>query len=97
MKIAIVTGVVGGIGKASALLLAKNGYKIVGMDVVTSPNLSDFDGLDVEYISGDLSSSADRKKLLDAALACGEISARQRCGCCTQGAPRYSRDDRGEL
>ena len=75
MKIAIVTGVVGGIGKASALLLAKNGYKIVGMDVVTSPDLSDFDGLDVEYISGDLSSSADRKKLLDTALACGEISA----------------------
>ena len=75
MKIAIVTGVVGGIGKASALLLAKNGYKIVGMDVVTSPDLSDFDGLDVEYISGDLSSSADRKRLLDAALACGEISA----------------------
>ena len=75
MKIAIVTGVVGGIGKASALLLAKNGYKIVGMDVVTSPDLSDFEGLDVEYISGDLSSSADRKKLLDAALVCGEISA----------------------
>ena len=75
MKIAIVTGVVGGIGKASAILLAKNGYKIVGMDVVTSPDLSDFDGLDVEYISGDLSSSADRKRLLDAALACGEISA----------------------
>lgn len=75
MKIAIVTGVVGGIGKASALLLAKNGYKIVGMDVVTSPDLSDFDGLDVEYISGDLSSSVDRKKLLDTALACGEISA----------------------
>ena len=75
MKIAIVTGVVGGIGKASALLLAKNGYKIVGMDVVTSPDLSDFEGLDVEYISGDLSSSADRKKLLDTALACGEISA----------------------
>ena len=75
MKVAIVTGVAGGIGKASALLLAKNGYKIVGMDVVTSPDLSDFDGLDVEYISGDLSSSADRKKLLDTALACGEISA----------------------
>ena len=74
MKIAIVTGVVGGIGKASALLLAKNGYKIVGMDVVDTPDLSDFEGLDIEYISGDLSSSDDRKKLLDAALACGEIS-----------------------
>lgn len=75
MKIAIVTGVVGGIGKASALLLAKNGYKIVGMDVVASPDLSDFDGLDIEYVSGDLSCVEDRKKLLDAALACGEIGA----------------------
>ena len=75
MKIAIVTGVVGGIGKVSALLLAKNGYKIVGMDVVASPDLSDFDGLDIEYVSGDLSCADDRKKLLDAALACGEISA----------------------
>jgi NAD(P)-dependent dehydrogenase (short-subunit alcohol dehydrogenase family) len=75
MKIAIVTGVVGGIGKASALLLAKNGYKIVGMDVVASPDLSDFEGLDIEYVSGDLSCAEDRKKLLDAALACGEIGA----------------------
>ena len=75
MKIAIVTGVVGGIGKASALLLAKNGYKIVGMDVVAEPDLSDFDGLDIEYVSGDLSCANDRKKLLDAALACGEIGA----------------------
>lgn len=75
MKIAIVTGVVGGIGKASALMLAKNGYKIVGMDVVASPDLSDFDGLDMEYVSGDLSCADDRKKLLDAALACGEIGA----------------------
>lgn len=75
MKTAIVTGVVGGIGKASALLLAKNGYKIVGMDVVASPDLSDFDGLDIEYVSGDLSCADDRKKLLDAALACGEIGA----------------------
>lgn len=75
MKTAIVTGVVGGIGKASALLLAKNGYKIVGMDVVAEPDLSDFDGLDIEYVSGDLSCADDRKKLLDAALACGEIGA----------------------
>ena len=75
MKIAIVTGVVGGIGKASALLLAKNGYKIVGMDVVAEPDLSDFDGLDIEYVSGDLSCAEDRKKLLDTALACGEIGA----------------------
>ena len=31
MKIAIVTGVAGGIGKACAISLAKKGYTIVGM------------------------------------------------------------------
>ena len=34
MKIAIVTGVLGGIGKESALQLCKNGYAVVGMDVM---------------------------------------------------------------
>ncbi|MBR6765473.1 MAG: SDR family NAD(P)-dependent oxidoreductase, partial [Clostridia bacterium] len=37
MKIVIVTGVAGGIGKASALLLAQNGYTIVGMGRSESP------------------------------------------------------------
>ena len=31
MKVAIVTGVLGGIGMASAIALAERGYKIVGM------------------------------------------------------------------
>lgn len=75
MKIAIVTGVAGGIGKASALMLAKNGYAVVGMGRSESPDLSDFDGLDITYVSGDISSAEDRKKLFDAAVARGEISA----------------------
>ena len=75
MKIAIVTGVAGGIGKASAILLAKNGYAVVGMGRSESPDLSDFDGLDITYVSGDVSSAEDRKKLFDAAVARGEISA----------------------
>ena len=44
MKIAIVTGVLGGIGKESALQLCKNGYAVVGMDVIDATDLSDFDG-----------------------------------------------------
>ena len=75
MKVAIVTGVAGGIGKASALLLAKNGYKIVGMGRSETPDLSDFDGLDIVYVSGDVSSADDRKKLLDCAIESGEIAA----------------------
>ena len=75
MKIAIVTGVAGGIGKASALLLAKNGYAVVGMGRSESPDLADFEGLDVTYVQGDISSGEDRAKLFDTAVAKGELAA----------------------
>lgn len=74
MKIAIVTGVAGGIGKASALLLAQNGYAVVGMGRSETPDLSDFEGLDVTYVSGDISSGDDRTKLFNAAVKKGDIS-----------------------
>ena len=74
MKIAIVTGVAGGIGKASALLLAKRGYKIVGMGRSESPDLSDFEGFDISYVAGDISSPEDRKRLFDTAVSQGELS-----------------------
>ena len=74
MHIAIVTGVLGGIGKASALQLCKKGYTVVGMDVVDATDLSDFDGLDFTYIRGDLANAASRAALVDTAAAKGEIS-----------------------
>lgn len=74
MKVAIVTGVAGGIGKASALALAKIGYAIVGMGRSARPDLSDFAGLDITYIPGDISSAEDRARLFDAAVAKGELS-----------------------
>ena len=74
MKIAIVTGVAGGIGKASALLLAKRGYKIVGMGRSENPDLSDFEGFDISYVAGDISSPEDRKRLFDTAVSQGELS-----------------------
>ena len=74
MKIAIVTGIAGGIGKASALILAQKGYTVVGMGRSDTPDLSDFEGLDVEYVQGDVSSKEDRRKLFDAAVAKGNIS-----------------------
>ena len=74
MKIAIVTGVLGGIGKESALALCKNGYAVVGMDVVDANDLSVFDGFNFTYIKGDLSSGACRQELVDVAKGAGELS-----------------------
>lgn len=74
MKVAIVTGVAGGIGKASALMLAKKGYAIVGMGRSASPELSEFDGFDLTYVQGDVSSATDRAALLNAAISKGDVS-----------------------
>ena len=74
MKIAIVTGVAGGIGKACALMLAKKGYTVVGMGRSDSPDLSEFDNLDITYVQGDISSAEYRAKLFNAATSKGEIS-----------------------
>lgn len=73
--VAIVTGVAGGIGKASALALAQKGYEIVGMGRSASPDLSDFEGYPLTYLAGDLSSTADRAKLVGAAVSRGRIGA----------------------
>ena len=75
MKVAIVTGVAGGIGKASAIALLKNGYAVVGMGRRENPDLSDFENLDLTYVSGDISSAADREKLLKAAIGKGRVAA----------------------
>lgn len=74
MKVAIVTGVAGGIGKASALALAKIGYHIVGMGRKEQPDLSDFKDVPFTYVPGDISSGEDRARLLDAAISKGEVS-----------------------
>ena len=75
MKVAIITGVAGGIGKACALSLAKKGYAIVGMGRSTVPDLTDFDDFDLTYVAGDVSLAADREKLVREALEKGEIAA----------------------
>ena len=74
MKIAIVTGVLGGIGKESALQLCRSGYAVVGMDVVEPIYVSDFDGYDFTYVKGDLADSISRQMLVDTATAKGEIA-----------------------
>lgn len=75
MKTAIVTGVLGGIGKESALALCRAGYAVVGMDVIDTADLAAFDGYDFTYVKGDLSSAESRKALVASALQRGELSA----------------------
>ena len=75
MKVAIITGAAGGIGKASAVLLAKNGYYVVGMGRREAPDLADLKGLPFTYVSGDVAKTEDREKLLNVALSKGEIFA----------------------
>lgn len=75
MKVAVVTGVASGIGKASALLLGQNGYKIVGMGRRENPDLSDFAGVDLSYVPGDVSSREARENLLNIAISQGKIAA----------------------
>ena len=75
MKVAIVTGVLGGIGKESALRLCGNGYAVVGMDIIDAADLSDFEKYEFTYVKGDLSDPASRKNLLNTAMQKGELSA----------------------
>ena len=74
MKIAIVTGVLGGIGKESAIQLCRVGYSVIGMDVVDATNLSEFKSYDFTYVKGDLSCTESRQTLVDTALQKGDIA-----------------------
>ena len=73
MKMAIVTGVAGGIGKASAQALAQMGYTVVGMGRSPSPDFSDLAEHGAIYLSGDISNAEDRKRLVEEAVSHGEI------------------------
>mgnify|MGYP002519674393 CR=1 FL=1 len=74
MRIAIVTGTLGGIGKETALHLGRFGYAVVGMDVVENPDLSDFNGLDFTYVKGNLADATSRSSLVEIAEKKGDIA-----------------------
>lgn len=67
MKIALVTGVAGGIGFATAEKLLENGMAVVGMDVAEKMP-SDLQG-EFTYFKGDLSSAESREAFVKLAVA----------------------------
>ena len=70
MKVAIVTGVLGGIGKETALTLIEKGYHVVGMDVAEQG----FSREGFTYVRGDISNADSRAALVNKALQTGELS-----------------------
>ena len=66
MKTALVTGVAGGIGFATAKKLLQNGIAVVGMDVADA-GAKELEG-EFTYFKGDLSDSASRKHYIETAM-----------------------------
>ena len=75
MSVAIVTGVLGGIGLESAIALSKKGYKIVGMGRSAPKDTEILEKYGITYVMGNLASREDRQKLVDTTLTFGEIGA----------------------
>lgn len=74
MKTAMITGCVGGIGRATVEKFMANGYFVVGMDVADEAVAYDMFGKDsFAYLKGDLSVGADREAFLSLALAQGHV------------------------
>ena len=65
-KVAVVTGVGGGIGYATAQLLLKNGVAVVGMSRSTALN-EPLEG-EFTYVSGDVSKREDRQNLVETTI-----------------------------
>lgn len=65
-RIALVTGVAGGIGYATAEKLLNENVTVVGMDIL--PEMPRPLNGDFTYVSGDLSKSADREKFVKTAI-----------------------------
>lgn len=66
MKTALVTGVAGGIGFATAEKLLKEGIAVIGMDI--APQMPQSLEGEFTYVQGDLSKSADREHYINTAM-----------------------------
>lgn len=66
MKTAVITGITGGIGGATARLLAANGYRIVSIGR-REIDASAFPGAQITHITGDIQCREDRERLIEAA------------------------------
>ena len=76
MKIAMITGCVGGIGRATVEKFMANGYTVVGMDVADEAVAYEMFGKEnFAYLKGDLSVGEDREAFLALAKQHGTVWA----------------------
>lgn len=69
MACVLVTGCAGGIGLATATLLAQAGYSVVGMDAYIGEAAgAQLSQAGIQALEGDVTRAEDRQRLLDAAL-----------------------------
>ena len=73
MKVAIVTGALGGIGKESVKALLRAGFSVVGMDVAETYPTEEFEGFPFSYMRGDLTDPDSRALLLRTAKEQGDV------------------------
>ncbi len=70
MRGVLVTGAAGGIGLATARLLAEKGYGVVGMGRTARPEaVRAFDAMGGHFHTGDIARAEDRQAALDAVIA----------------------------
>ncbi len=67
MKVALVTGVASGIGRATAELLLKNGIAVIGLSRRAEME-NPFESAHFTYVSGDIGRAADRERFVTAAM-----------------------------
>ena len=77
-KVAVITSMSTGIGRASALLFAQEGAKVVGADINQEEGQKVIDAIrraggDAVFVKTDVSEATDVKKLVEKALAYGKI------------------------
>lgn len=70
MKTVMITGCLGGIGKAAVRKFLSEGWRVVGMDVVGEEK-NDVENPDFTYLRGDLAQAESRAAFLECALAVG--------------------------
>ena len=74
MKTAMITGCMGGIGRATTKKFMDNGWFVVGFDMADEAAAKETFGTEqFAYMKGDLSSAADRQAFLDLAVAQGHV------------------------
>lgn len=74
MKLAMITGCMGGIGRATTQKFLDNGWFVAGLDMADAAAAAETFGTErFAYLKGDLSSAQDRQAFLELALAQGHV------------------------